>query len=143
MTIEYTTKAQSPCVLVVDDFAPVRHLLAAQLKDAGFGAVEAENGFEALERLSSEPIDLVVTDIRMPGLNGFDLVRAVRELAPSTPVVVITGAGALAEATEQCPDAPPIELVVDAVCLKPFRVGEVLDTIRELLVTGRRLALAS
>ena len=122
---------ERPTVLVVDDFAAVRRMLAVQLRGCGYRAVEAESGSEALDRLDHEHVDLVLTDLSMPGLGGLDLVRAVREHAPETPVVVMAGAGALAASHET--DDEPIEDYVDAVCLKPFRASDVIETVRELM----------
>jgi CheY-like chemotaxis protein len=117
-------------ILVVDDFAAVRHLLVSLLQDSGYRTVEAENGVDALEKLSCEPFDLILTDICMPGIDGFELVRAVRELAPKASVVIMTGAGKLAAARGGIGSH---ELCVDAVCLKPFRTNDVLETVRGLL----------
>ena len=118
-------------VLVVDDFAAVRRMLAVQLRGCGYRAVEAESGPEALDRLDHEHVDLVLTDLSMPGLGGLELVRAVREHAPETPVVVMAGATALAASHES--DTEPLEDYVDAVCLKPFRASDVIETVRELI----------
>jgi CheY-like chemotaxis protein len=119
-------------ILIVDDFAAVRRLLAMTLTDSGFHTVEAENGFDALERLGREPFDLVLTDICMPGLDGLELVRAVHRLAPAAPVVVMTGAAKIAGLDQASATQSP-DLYVDAVCLKPFRTEDVVETIRGLL----------
>ena len=107
---------QPPTVLVVDDFAAVRRMLAEQLEGCGYRAVEAEDGDDALDHMRREHVDLV---------------RAMRELSPEMPVVVMTGAAALAATNAD--EAQPIEDYVDAVCLKPFRTADVIETVRELV----------
>jgi len=124
--------ARRQSILIVDDFPAVRRLLAMMLEESGFRTVEAENGFEALEHLGRESFDLVLTDICMPGLDGLELVRAVHQLAPSAPVVVITGAAKIAGFDDKGSTRVP-DLHIDAICLKPFRAEEVVETIRGLL----------
>lgn len=80
-------------MLVVDDDPVMRELAAARLGEAGFEAGAASNGAEGLELARAEHFDLVITDVDMPAMSGFDLTRALRadpDLS-STPVIVITG----------------------------------------------------
>jgi DNA-binding NtrC family response regulator len=80
-------------VLVVDDDAPVREALVAMLDDAGYRAVPAADAEAALRLLEVTAVDVVLTDIRMPGLNGLDLLAAVKRHHPAIDVVLITGYG--------------------------------------------------
>ena len=75
--------------LVVDDTEEARRLLAEQLAGADFRVTQARDAFVALERLAEEEPDLLVTDLRMPGQDGIDLVRRVREFS-DIPIVVMT-----------------------------------------------------
>ncbi|MDB4994448.1 MAG: response regulator [Myxococcaceae bacterium] len=77
-------------VLIVDDEASMRVTLAANLELEGFEVVEAKNGMEALALLEKEPFDLLLSDIRMPGISGVDLFRAAKKLRPSLPVLLMT-----------------------------------------------------
>lgn len=79
-------------ILLVDDDAIMRELAAAKLKDAGYDVALAANGAEALAELSRGPADLIISDLDMPIVNGFDLTRQVRasETLSNTPVIVIT-----------------------------------------------------
>lgn len=82
-------------ILVVDDEEPIRQLLAAVLSDHGYRALLARNGQHALEILSEERPDLVLTDVMMPLLTGTDLCRHLKA-DPETrgiPVILISGAG--------------------------------------------------
>lgn len=84
-----------PTILVVDDEAPIRQLLASMFADHGYHALEAQNGRQALEVLQTESVDLVVTDMMMPQLTGADLCRHLKS-SPETrgiPVILISAAG--------------------------------------------------
>jgi response regulator RpfG family c-di-GMP phosphodiesterase len=78
-------------VLLVDDHAPVLRFLALAFKSNGCVVATAASAEEAFELLSQQAFDLVVSDIKMPGLSGLDVLRAVKGRQPGTPVVLITG----------------------------------------------------
>jgi putative nucleotidyltransferase with HDIG domain len=78
-------------VLLVDDHAPVLRFLAAAFKRHGCVVSTASSAEEALDLISDRSFELVVSDIKMPGLSGLDLLRTVRGQQPDTPVVLITG----------------------------------------------------
>lgn len=78
-------------ILVVDDDVLIREAFAASLAAEGFAVSTAEDGVAALMALAEEPVDLVVTDLRMPRLDGYTLISHLRRLAPSLPVLAITG----------------------------------------------------
>src|SRR5262244_1572634 len=78
-------------VLLVDDNASVLRFLASAFSSNGCQITTASTAEQALEQLNDDPYDLVVSDIKMPGLSGLDLLRAVKGKQPGTPVVLITG----------------------------------------------------
>jgi diguanylate cyclase (GGDEF)-like protein len=78
-------------VLVVDDARTVRRLLSGFLRRAGYQVLAAGDGEEALARLSQRPIDVVITDLNMPRLNGLDLLAAVRRMDQPPEVIILTG----------------------------------------------------
>jgi two-component system nitrogen regulation response regulator NtrX len=78
-------------VLVVDDAPEVRRALRGVLEDHGHSVEEAENGEQALELLESHRMDAVLLDLNMPGLHGLDTLVRIREIAPDTGVIVVTG----------------------------------------------------
>lgn len=80
-------------ILIIEDDKEMRSLLEDFLKDEGYEADSANNGSEAFGRLAQEPFDLVITDIRMPGLTGLDILSAVKKFQPELPVIVITAFG--------------------------------------------------
>lgn len=107
------TKAQ---VLIADDNDDVRELLQEFLEDAGYLVRVAADGDEALVRFLAEPADLVITDMRMPKRNGLQVLQAVREARPGTPVILLTGQSAGEN------DAEEAERLGAFVCLtKPLK----------------------
>ena len=87
-------------VLVVEDEAYVRDSLAKLLRARGFDVVLADGLEAALARVGKMPMDLVLTDLKMPGGGGLEVVKRVRETSPGTPVVVLTGFGTVTSAVE-------------------------------------------
>jgi DNA-binding NtrC family response regulator len=85
-------------VLVVDDDAPVRASLRRALEEAGHAVAEAGDGEEALAWLGAQPADVVLLDINLPGLGGLDALPRIRETAPDTSVIMVTGEATLANA---------------------------------------------
>lgn len=85
--------AKAARVLVIDDDPIMRELATARLAEAGYQTSSAANGEEGLSRLNAEGADLVISDIDMPGMNGFDVVKAIRSdrSLAAIPVIVITG----------------------------------------------------
>lgn len=77
-------------ILVVDDEHNLRMTIAANLELEGFEVVEAENGEAALALVKAQHFDLVLSDVRMPGMNGVDLFHRVHELKPELPVILMT-----------------------------------------------------
>jgi DNA-binding NtrC family response regulator len=84
----------------VDDEFEMAAMIADELGDRGYRAVALKSGREALLRLRREPYDALVTDLRMPEIDGLQLLRISRHLDPSRPVIVMTGHGAIDTAIE-------------------------------------------
>jgi two-component system, OmpR family, response regulator len=78
-------------VLLVEDDDDNRELMAEVLESAGHEVVPAPSGARGLEALAAGRIDVVVTDVGMPGMGGLELARAAKRIAPRVPVVVVTG----------------------------------------------------
>ena len=78
--------------LIVDDSASMRQLVSFTLKDAGFDVVAAENGKEALAKLSTAKVDMVITDLNMPEMDGITLIRELRSrpALKFVPIVMLT-----------------------------------------------------
>src|SRR5512146_1537799 len=87
-------------VLVVEDEAYVRDSLVEVLRARRFEAAAAASVADALAHLGRAPVDVVLSDLRMPGADGLDLVRRMQTAAPEVPVVILTGHGNVASAVE-------------------------------------------
>ncbi len=89
-------------VLVVDDSTSMRQMVAFTLKGAGFSVIEGGNGEEGLKKLDGQKVDLVISDLNMPVMNGFDLIRHIRAKAQYkfTPILMLTTESQDAKKTE-------------------------------------------
>jgi DNA-binding NtrC family response regulator len=85
-------------ILVADDEQNLRRVLAAMLRRDGHDVVQASNGAEAIERLAD--VDIVITDLRMPGADGMDVLRTAAKSFPHVPVIMITAYGSVGQAVE-------------------------------------------
>src|SRR5882672_2628032 len=112
--------AGRPRVLVVDDEATIRDLLSKTLALAEYDVDLAPEGRTALERLRIIPYDLLITDLKMPGVDGLAVIREARRLKADIPVIIITGFSTEASAIEA------VNLGVSGYLTKPFRVPRVL-----------------
>ncbi len=80
-------------ILIIEDDEEMRSLLEDFLKGEGYEAESALNGFEGLRKLAQDTFDLVLTDVRMPGLTGLEVLSAIKRVQPEVPVMVITAFG--------------------------------------------------
>lgn len=90
----------SATLLIIDDDEVVRASLAAYLEDSGFNVLQANNGLQGLDVFKREEPDLVICDLRMPQVDGLELIRRINELGVETPVIVVSGAGVMTDAVE-------------------------------------------
>ncbi len=90
----------SASVLVVDDEGANRYSVSKTLQRVGYAVSEAANGEEALEELEQQEFDVILTDIRMPGIDGVELLRRVKEQSPDAIVILMTGYASLGTAVE-------------------------------------------
>ena len=90
----------STTLLIIDDDDVVRASLAAYLDDSGFKVLQAQNGPQGLELFDAEQPDLVICDLRMPQMDGLELIRLISERQADLPVIVVSGAGVMSDAVE-------------------------------------------
>ena len=114
-------------ILVVDDEEQMRDLLAKVLERKGYEVSVCGDGAEALALLEREPADLVITDVRMPGLNGMEALRAIKELNPEIVVLIMTAFGSIDQAVQAVKEG-----AYDYIN-KPFKIDEILLTIQKAL----------
>jgi excisionase family DNA binding protein len=109
-----------PRVLVADDESSIRELLSKTLALAEYEVETAPDGRAALDRLRLGRYDLLIADLKMPGLDGLTLIREARRLKADLPVIIITGFSTESSAIEA------VNLGVSGYLTKPFRVPQVL-----------------
>lgn len=114
-------------VLVVDDNEAVRDVLSRMLSFLGYDVTLAGNGLEAGTLFFTGSYDLVITDLQMPLMNGWELCRLIKERSPNTPVMVVSGA-----CDEKHWEKTNMRFV-DAIILKPFKLKEIEGTARRLV----------
>ncbi len=111
---------EPPRVLVVDDEASIRELLSKTLALAEYEVDTARDGRAAIERLRLGHYDLLIADLKMPGIDGLSLIREAKRLKADLPVIIITGFSTESSAIEA------VNLGVSGYLTKPFRVPQVL-----------------
>lgn len=118
---QQTQAARSrPRVLVVDDEASIRDLLSKTLALAEYEVDTAPDGRSALDRMRMHPYDLLIADLKMPGMDGLSVIREAKRYKADLPVIIITGYSTEASAIEA------VNLGVAGYLTKPFRVPQVL-----------------
>jgi two-component system nitrogen regulation response regulator NtrX len=80
-----------PCILIVDDEPDIASTLSMLMTDEGYQVITASNGQEALKLFSSHPVDVVISDIRMPIVDGLSLLRRIKALDPEAAIIMMTG----------------------------------------------------
>ena len=120
-----------PRILLVDDEPVVLSVTTTILHRSNYRVIQVRSGEAAIERLQSEAFDLIMTDFRMPGKSGIDVVLAARQAHPRIPVVLMTG---------RIDDVPPWmrwgESAVPII-LKPFLMVELLRVVNHALLTRK------
>jgi DNA-binding response OmpR family regulator len=124
--------ATAPRILLVDDELSVQKLLTYPLRKDGYDVIPALDGREALERLRDDNFDLVVLDVMLPRMDGFDVCRAIRSRS-TVPIIMLTAK------TEETDKVLGLELGADDYITKPFSLREFRSRVKAVL---RRAALA-
>ena len=112
-------------LLVIDDEPRNRDLLQNSLSKQGYEVCVAKDGFAALAQMRAALPDLIVTDLKMPNMSGFEFLSIVRRRFPQIPTIAVSG--------EFHPPVAPLGVLADAFLIKPFRFEELLATIADLL----------
>lgn len=123
-------------ILVVDDEAAIRALLRDILRARGHKVLVAEDGLAGLRAIESKRFDMVITDLSMPGVDGWTVASEARRRWPGTKLVIVTGYGGFAELEVPGGDTRS----VDALISKPFNIAQIDATISKLLLTVEQVA---
>jgi len=130
MPIQMRAGVRMHTILVIDDEAPVRKLLKVLLEKHDFRVITAENGLKGIAAFKAEHVDLVVTDIVMPDMEGIETIGIIKKYSPDTGIIAFTGGGTL-------PPETYLRIAGDIgasrVFAKPLDLNLLLDSIKELL----------
>ncbi|HET9423885.1 MAG TPA: response regulator [Gemmatimonadaceae bacterium] len=122
-------------VLVVDDDTAVRSVIARMIRLDGHSVIEASNGVGGLRALDEQPVDLVVTDVVMPDMEGLEFLRRMRKRPQAPRVIAISGGG-------RAPAGNYLELALslgaDGVLAKPVSLEEIRSKIRQVMEPEQR-----
>ena len=121
-------------ILIVDDEEGLRRLLVRVLVKSGHEAIAVSGGAEALRQVAAEPFDLVITDIKMPEMDGLELLRQLKDFDPALPVIVMTAYGTVESAVEA------LRAGAYDYLAKPFEIDELKLTVAKALERERLLA---
>ena len=124
-------------LLVVDDDPDVRDSLQRALRHAGYAVTTAVHGADALDSVARSPVDLIVLDVLMPMVDGFDACRRLRARGDATPVLVLTARDAIDDRVTG------LEVGADDYLVKPFAVRELMARVRALLRRPARVMTCS
>ena len=117
-------------VLVIDDDEEIHALVGHMLAGAGHKVEKALDGAEGLRLFGEHPPDLVLTDINMPGLDGHDVIAAIRVLHPEVPIIAVSGGGAIAQ-DELLVKASALSAV--EIIMKPFEFRQLVGAVERAL----------
>lgn len=118
---------EKPKVLIVDDEEPLRAVLSAELASEGYEVETASDGDEAMELVQSKPIDLVLLDIKMPRVDGFEVLRFIKKHYPQVKVIMLTAYADLSSAIDSK------RWGAEDFVSKPYDLFDLLTTIERVL----------
>jgi len=118
-------------IVVVDDEPQIRELLKAALQREGYAVSTYGDGREALREIEREPVDILITDLRMPTISGLDLIRTAKETRPDLGSVLITAFASTETAVQA------LRFGADDYLTKPFSIDDLRKVVSRVLSTGR------
>jgi DNA-binding NtrC family response regulator len=119
-------------LLIADDDSDLRHSFRQMLAGKGYEFIEAADGLQAVERVKEHSPDVVILDVRMPRMDGMSAFEEIKRIAPSTPVIIITGYGSTELAIEA------MRMGAFDYTLKPYNVDEMCDAVARAVRVARR-----
>ncbi len=114
-------------ILIVDDEADIRAELAEYVQGKGYEVEAAVDGVEALEKFEAAPADLVITDIRMPRVDGYEVIRRIRKIDPRVPIIATTGHHSPGDLNKA------MEVGASLTMMKPIRLRDIGQKLKSLL----------
>jgi len=123
-------------VLVIDDEEYVRSVLSRSLSQVNHRVTTAKNGEEGLRLFKEKEFDVVLTDLGMPSMSGWEVCKAIKEMSPNTPVGMITGWGT------EVDQAQIKEKGLDFIISKPFDFNQILNVVTETMESKTKAGLS-
>jgi two-component system, chemotaxis family, chemotaxis protein CheY len=114
----------APSILVIEDDSSIREAVVLVLREVGYTVVEAADGQAGLDLLEQSPVSLIILDMRMPIVNGWEFAQALHEREMRIPVLVMTAASSAQRWAE--------EIQADGVLAKPFGLSDLLSQVQRL-----------
>jgi len=124
-------KSDQKNILVVDDDKSVRTTFSSVLRKEGYRVTAVKNGYEAIMAINEESFDLALVDLRMPGLDGIEVLKKIKSRRPETRVIIFTGYGSITTAVEA------IRKGATDYLNKPFSPHELKAGVKKALENGR------
>ena len=121
-------------ILVIDDEAPMRRFVALALEKQGHAVAEAADGAEALKIMAERPVDLVITDLLMPEMDGVDVLSSIRKGGHTMPVIAMSGGGKV-DSKSYLEVARALGAF--ATIAKPFELEHLLATVRDAIASRK------
>jgi len=122
-------KMKETRILVVDDDTSMRMALCETLESCGYLVETAANGFEALTKFKGGAFEAVITDMRMPGMGGMEVLKSIKKISPNSPVILITAYGTVNTAVEAMKEG------ASDFIMKPFSLEDIEFTVKNVLAT--------
>jgi DNA-binding NtrC family response regulator len=122
-------------ILVVDDDRAIRESLNSLLSDKGYDVFTVEDGHQAIDAVRQREWDIALVDLKMPGIDGLEVLREVTKISPNTRVIIITGYATVESAVEAMKQG-----AVDYIA-KPFTVDELLIRLENSIIYSARVML--
>lgn len=119
-------------ILIADDERSVLLLTQRLLNANGYETAEAANGLAALELFQNQFFDLIITDLRMPRMDGMTFLHEVNKLEPTIPIIILTAYASTENSSETIKNRTSVHMA------KPFKADELLNTVKSLLGTGTK-----
>ena len=129
--MDVTIRHETKNILVIDDDNNICHMLDEMLSSDNYYVETFTDSPEAVERLYEFPFDVVITDLKMPDLSGWQVAKKVKEKNPSIPVIMITGS------TTMYLKKSLVDFGVDYVLNKPFHLEKILEIVSESLLLSK------
>ncbi|MCD4691700.1 MAG: response regulator, partial [Calditrichales bacterium] len=122
-------KDRKPRILIVDDSSSVRNFVGSVLEREGFETLKSSDGITAIDKIENEEVDLVITDLEMPKMHGFELITKIRDQKKfdNMPIVILTGRAG------QDKHKKGKELGANAFIIKPFKESDLLNVLAEFI----------